>query len=119
MPMAKQSAPDRSASDPAEQAMAAVLRAEREAREAVERTRIAAEQIAEAARASARAVTERTERRIRSVVGAFESELAQRLAGIEAQAASIARPQPLSADDVLALQRAVGALARELTAAPP
>jgi vacuolar-type H+-ATPase subunit H len=117
--MAKQSAPDRPASDPADEAMATVLRAEREAREAIERTRVEADQMAEAARSSAREVTERTERRIRSVVGAFESELAQRLVEIDAEAASITRPHQLSAGELSALQRAVRALAQELTGARP
>jgi len=117
--MAKQSAPERSTSDPAEQAMAAVLRAEREAHEATARARIEARQMAEAARSSARSVAERTERRIRSVVGAFERELTGRLAEIELEAAAIAQPHALSADEVSALERAVRALAQELTGARP
>ena len=99
--------------------MATVLRAEREAREAIERTRIEADRMAEAARSSAREVTERTERRIRSVVGAFERELARRLAEIDVQAAAITQPHRLSADELSALQRAVRALAQELAGVPP
>jgi len=118
-PMTQLNAPDRPASDPAEEAMATVLRAEREAREAIERTRVEAAQMAEAARSSARAVTERTERRIRSVVGAFERDLARRLAEIEAEAAAITQPHRLSADELSALQRTVRALAQELTGAGP
>lgn len=117
--MAKLSAPDRSVSDPAEEAMATVLRAERAARTTIEHARLEADQMAETARSSARAVAERTERRIRSVVGAFERELAQRLAEIEAEAAAIAQPHHLSADELSALERAVRALAQELTGARP
>ena len=64
-------------------------------------------------------LAERTERRIRIVVGAFERELAARVAAIDAEADAAGRPQPLTADELAALQRAVRALARELTGAPP
>lgn len=117
--MTKLNAADRPVNDPAEEAMAAVLRAEREAHEATGRARIEARQIAEAARSSARSVAERTERRIRSVVGAFERELTGRLAEIDLEAAAIAQPHALSADEVSALERAVRALAQELTGARP
>jgi vacuolar-type H+-ATPase subunit H len=117
--MAKLSAPERVGNDPAEQAMAMVLRAERDACAAIERTQDEANQIAEAARAGARAVTERTERRIRSVVGAFESELAARLAEIEAQARASSQPHELSAVELASLGRAVDAVALALTGARP
>jgi len=99
--------------------MTTVLRTEREAREAIERTGVEAGQIAEAARSSARALADRTERRIRSVVAAFERELVQRMAEIEAEAAAIAQPHQLSAEELSALERAVRALAQELTGARP
>jgi vacuolar-type H+-ATPase subunit H len=117
--MAKSNDPDRPVSDPAEEAMASVLRAEREAREAIERTQVEARQMAEAARSRARSVAERTERRIRAVVGAFKRELAQRLAEIDAEAAAIAQPHELSADEMSTLERAVRAMAQELTGARP
>lgn len=117
--MAKLNAPARPVNDPAEAAIATVLLAEREAREAIERSKVEASQLAELARAGARAVAERTERRIRAVVGAFERELAQRLAEIDAEAALLRTPHELSADERAALDRAVGALARELTGAGP
>jgi hypothetical protein len=117
--MSKLNAPDRPADNPAEDAIATVLRAEREAREAVERTQLEATHLAEQARADARSVAERTERRIRAVVGAFERELADRLAELDAEAALIARPHELSADELSALDRAVQAIARELTGAQP
>jgi hypothetical protein len=117
--MTQHSAPERPVSDPAEEAMATVLRAEREARETIERTRIEADRMAEAARSRARAVAERSERRIRSVVGAFERKLAERLAEIDVQAATITQPHRLSADELSALQRAVRALAHELAGVPP
>ena len=99
--------------------MAAVLRAEREARHAIERTQLEASQQAEAARSSARSLAERTERRVRSVVTAFERDLAARLGKIDAEAAAIAQPHELSANELSALERAVHALAQELTGASP
>ena len=115
--MAKLNAPGSPVNDPAEAAIATVLLAEREAREAIERSKLEASQLAELARAGARAVAERTERRIRAVVGAFERELAQRLAEIDAEAALLRTPHEVSPDERAALDRAVGALARELTGA--
>lgn len=113
--MSKLNAPERPAGNAAELAIAAVLRAERDAHEAIERAQVEATHIAERARADARAVAERTERRIRAVVGAFERELADRLAEIDVESASIARPHELTADEIAALDRAVQAIARELT----
>ena len=100
--------------DSAGDAIATVLRAEREARQAIERTRGQAGRTAEAARSCARAVAERTERRIRAVAAAFERQLAERLAEIDAEAVAIARPHEPTADELAALGRAVGALAQEL-----
>ncbi len=105
--------------DPAEGAIAAVLRAEREARQAVQRVQVEAVEIAESARASARSVADRTERRVRAVVGAFERELACRLAEIDAEAARVATPHELTAVELHALDDAVSALARELAGARP
>jgi cell division septum initiation protein DivIVA len=117
--MAKLNAPGSALIDPAEDAMAKVLRAEREARDAVERSKVEAGQLAEASRSSARAVAERTERRIRAAVNAFERELAQRLGEIDAEAALIAAPHALGADELAALGRAVRAIARELAGVRP
>jgi asparagine synthetase A len=64
-------------------------------------------------------VAERTERRIRAVVAAFEHELADRLAEIDAEAALIAQPHVLTADELSALDQAVRKIARELTAGSP
>ncbi len=103
----------------AEAAIVRVLASEREARDAVERALLDVHRIAETARAEARALAERTERRIRIVVGAFERDLATRVAAIDAEADQLDSPQPLTAEELAALRRAVGALARELTGAPP
>ncbi len=103
----------------AEAAIARVLDAEREAREAVARALLEVHRIAETARVEARSVAERTERRIRAVVEAFERDLTARVAEIDAAAAQLDNPQPLTADELAALQRAVQALARELTGARP
>jgi HAMP domain-containing protein len=117
--MTKPNDPQRRVDDPAEEAIATVLRAEREAHQAVERSQVEAGQLAENARSSARSVADRTERRVRVVVGAFERELAHRLAEIDAEAARIATPHELTASELGALERAVNALARELTGARP
>jgi len=105
--------------DAAEAAIARVLAAEREAREAIEQARLQVDAIVERARVGARALDERTARRIRAVVDAFEREVAERLAEIEAAAEEASRAEPLSDDETAALQRAVRALAVELVTAPP
>jgi hypothetical protein len=115
----KSNAPKNPVGDPTEAAIAKVLRAEREARQSIASAQLDAQAIAEQARASARALAERTERRIRSVVGAFENELSDRLADIDADAARIATPHVLSDSELGALGLAVTALARELTGARP
>jgi hypothetical protein len=117
--MVKPNAPERRANDQAEDAIAMVLRAEREAGQEIERTQIEAGRIAEDARACVRSVGERTERRIRAVVATFERELAERLAEIDAEAASIAKPHELTADEMAALNLAVRGLAQELTGVRP
>ena len=75
--------------------------------------------MAEDARASARSVGERTERRVRAVVDAFERELAERLAEIDAEAALIAKPHALTPGEMATLNRAVRVLAHELTGVRP
>lgn len=115
----KPNAPTRPTSDPAEAAIAHVLQAERDARESIEHARREAGHIAESARASARAVSERTERRIRTVVGAFEQDLARRLAVIDSEAARMATPHVLGDAELRELDAAVQALAAGLTGAAP
>ena len=110
-------APTRPPNDPAALAIANVLRAESDARAAVAQAELAAQRIAEAARAEARTLAERTERRIRAVVGAFETDLAARLADIDAQAAGMATAHAPGDAELASLQRSVRALARQLTGA--
>ena len=117
--MVKPNTPERPVNDPAEVAIAMALRAEREAGQDIERTRTEAGRMAEDARASARLVGERTERRIRAVVDAFERELAERLAEIDAEAALIAKPHALTPGEMATLNRAVRVLAHELTGVRP
>lgn len=112
-------ADEKTFNDAAEAAIARVLAAEREGRAAVERARLEVGRIEESARRADRAVAERTERRIRAVVAAFERELAEQLAEIEAAAARVASPQSLGPSEMMALQGAVRAVARELIEAPP
>ena len=112
-------AEDDAYNDAAEAAIARVLNAERAAREAVAQARQEVDGIVERARLDARALDARTERRVRAVIGAFERDLAERLARIQAATEQAARAQPFSADDDAALRRAVRAVAEELVAAPP
>lgn len=112
-------APERPVNDLVEDAIATVMRAEREARQDIERTRAEASQTEECARTSARSVAERTERRVRAVVAAFERELAERLAESDAEAALIVQPHQLTADELSALDRAVRAISQKLTGARP
>jgi hypothetical protein len=109
----------RERNDVAEAAIARVLAAERDARASIEQAHAEVHHIAENARTAVRSLGERTEHRIRRVVDAFESELAARLAEIEAEAASLERPQPISADEREALQRALLLLARQTIGALP
>ena len=53
------------------------------------------------------------------MVAAFERDTAARLAEIGAATEQAARPLPFSADETLALRRAVQAVAAELITAPP
>ena len=103
----------------AEAAMARVLSVEREAREAIARAQVEALHIAEQARGAARRLNERTERRVRSIVAAFERDCAERIAALDAEAATLDLPQPVAPDDRARLQRALAALARQLAGAPP
>jgi len=103
----------------ADEAIAAVLRAEREAQAAIAQAQVEAQHIAEAARAAARALAERTERRIRSVVAAFERQRLALTDELDAQAVAMAVPSELGAADSAALAQAVQALARQLTGGTP
>ena len=115
--MSKLNAPDRVASNAAEDAIATVLGAERAARDHFELAQRQAHEMAELTRAQVRALAERTERRIRCVAAAFEADVAQRLAARDAWASSAAAPPALGDEQLAALARAVAALARELTGA--
>ncbi len=99
----------------AEAAITRVLTAERDALETIAQALRDAEAMNENARAAARALGERTERRIRAVRGAFAARVAAEVAAIDAQAAAQDAGQPLSADELDRLERAVAALAAELT----
>ena len=105
--------------DAVQMAIAEVLAAERDARDAIGRARLEVNAIDENARAVARRVAERTERRARAVVHAFERELSQRLAAIDAEASLLDIAQPLSGEETAALQRALHAVARKLIGAQP
>ncbi len=99
----------------AEAAINRVLSAERDAREAIAQATREADTMNESARAAARALGERTERRIRALRAAFAARLAAEVDAIDVQAAAQDAGQPLSADELDHLERAVAALAAELT----
>lgn len=117
--MGKLQASDRAAGSAADGAITTVLDAERAAREGVEVSRQRAHELAELTRMQVRALAERTERRIRCVAAAFEAELAAQIAALDAEAARIAEPHVLGSEELAGLERAVAALARELSGAPP
>jgi hypothetical protein len=102
-----------------EAAITRVLSAERDAREAVAQATRDAAAMSENARGAARALAERTERRIGTVRAAFEAVVAADVAAIDADATAQDASQPLSADDLHRLERAIAALAAELTATLP
>jgi len=104
-----------SAEAAAETAIAHVLSAERGAGDAIAQAAHEAAVVNELARARARALVERTERRIRAVRAAFAARVAGEVAAIDAQAAAQDAEQPLAAGDLERLDRAVVALAAELT----
>jgi len=106
------------ATDEAGAAIARVLQSERDASQTIEHSRVAAAQLKEDARTQARRLAERTEQRIRSVQAAFERERERRLAAIDADVAQLSRTHEPGAEELAALERAVQALAQELTGAP-
>jgi hypothetical protein len=102
-----------------EAAIARVLACERDARDAIARAGREAAELAEAGRAAARAVGERTETRIRSVRAAFERRLAAELDALHAAEDAIVDDEPIAGDDLARLDRAIAALAAELTGGVP
>jgi hypothetical protein len=102
-----------------EAAIARVLACERDAREAIEHARREATDLAEAGRAAARAVGERTEARIRAVRALFERRLTAELAALRAAEDAIVDDEPIAGEDLARLDRAIAALAVELTGGAP
>jgi hypothetical protein len=96
-------------------AMARVLRAEEDARAAVAAAQVQAAHIAELSRTEARALTEQRRSRLARLHSRIEHGLASELDAIAAEARALpghAEPDALARD---ALERAVQALAAELT----
>jgi len=113
--MAERSSPESAPTDIAEAAIARVLDAERASRDAIARARSDAAAIAENARIAARALQERTERRVSAIRVAFDRHTASTLAALDAEAAALATGHVLSAEEEARLERAVAALAVDLT----
>jgi hypothetical protein len=101
-----------------EAAIARVLAAEADARIAVQDARAAAEARAEAARAATRAIAQRTLSRIATVRMEFERRIAEDVAALNAEAEALAGAPTLSPAELAALERALAALAAELTGKP-
>jgi vacuolar-type H+-ATPase subunit H len=98
-----------------EAAISRVLDAERAAHDDVDHATRDAAAMVEEARGTARAIAERTERRIRTLREAFETHVAHEVAAIDAQALAQDERRELARDDLDRLDRAVVALANELT----
>ena len=101
-----------------EQAIARVLDAERSARDSIAEAETEAAAIAERARASARAVGERALRRIVTIRARFEQRIGAEVAALDAAAAGLASPHFVNEADGATVERAVAALAAELTGEP-
>lgn len=101
-----------------EAAIARVLAAEADARIAVEDARDAAEARAEAVRAASRSIAQRTLSRIASVRTEFDRRIAARVAELNAEAEALAGAPTPSPAELAALERALAALATEITGKP-
>ena len=104
-----------SAATVAEASIARVLAAERSARDAVAQANQDAKTLEERARAEARSLAERTERRINAIRLAFDARARAEVAAIEAQASTGDANGSLSQEDMLRLDRAMAAMAAELS----
>jgi hypothetical protein len=98
-----------------EAAIARVLAAEADARIAVQDARAAAEARAEAARAATRSIAQRTLSRIAAARTEFDRRIAAEVADLNAEAEALAGAPTLSPAELAALERALAALANELT----
>ena len=103
----------------AEAAIGRVLAAEREARDAVQACRQAAEAITAQAQLAARRIAECCERRLANARGGFERSVAGAVAALDADAQQMEISRQLSAQEIAAIDRAVLALAEELTGNAP
>lgn len=101
-----------------EAAIARVLAAESGARVAVQEARDAAAARAEAARAAARSIGQRTLSRIATVRTEFDRRIAAEVAELNAEAEALAGAPTLSPAELAALERALAALAAEITGKP-
>ncbi len=92
-----------------------VLEAEAAAQDAVARARGEAAEIAEQAREKARGLRLATDRRLRMVRAAFETRCTTEVATLEAEAAALGMAHDLTPAEIARTERAVAALARDLT----
>lgn len=97
-----------------EAAIARVLDAERAARDSIDGTQKEAPAKVEAARLAVRGLNDRTERRIRRLRNAFERRIVADVKALDMQAAAL-ESQHASSSEIARVERAVRALARELT----
>lgn len=102
-------------SEAVEAAIARVLDAERAARDSIGDTQNEAAAKIEAARLAMRGLNDRTERRIRWLRNAFERRIVVDVKALNTHAAALESRHASSSDEIARVERAVRALARELT----
>ena len=102
-------------SEAVEAAIARVLDAERAARDSIGGTQNKAAAKVEAARLAMRGLSDRTERRIRWLGDAFERRIVVDVEALDTHAAALESRHASSSDEIARVERAVRALARELT----
>jgi len=105
--------------DAIEAAITRVLEAEAAARADIISARSEATEIAEQARERVRRLVVHTDRRIHNVRAAFADKTATVTAALEAEAASLSVVHDLTPAEVLRVEKAVAALARNLTGGSP
>lgn len=98
-----------------EAAIARVLAAETAARDAVAHATAAAAARDEATRGEIRALAARTQVRIAAIRARFSRSVAAEVAALDSERERVAQPRPLAAEELVALDAALSALAAELT----
>jgi vacuolar-type H+-ATPase subunit H len=104
---------------PVEAALGEVLAAEGEAREAIAECRRRAEALTDAGRARARHIRARTEERIATLRGQADRSVKHRVAALGEETRALTTALVIDDAQRARLDRAIAALAAELTGGPP